>query len=118
MSLADLLGRASPVYDYYATDRKILDDYKGAYDTYTAEYDAYKNAYDAHLAKINAYNDAVKSMERGPADHALRTNVARGNLRVRRLLIRVLPARMSTHLLSKRKAERSGVARPWRRHRT
>jgi hypothetical protein len=66
MSLADLLGRASPVYDYYATDRKILDDYKGAYDTYTAEYDAYKNAYDAHLAKINAYNDAVNAWNEGP----------------------------------------------------
>jgi hypothetical protein len=66
MSLADLLGRASPVYDYYATDRKILDDYKGAYDTYTAEYDAYKNAYDAHLAKINAYNAAVENWNKGP----------------------------------------------------
>jgi hypothetical protein len=66
MSLADLLGRASPVYDYYATDRKILDDYKGAYDTYTAEYDAYKNAYDAHLAKINTYNDAVNAWNEGP----------------------------------------------------
>jgi hypothetical protein len=66
MSFADLLGRASPVYDYYATDRKILDDYKGAYDTYTAEYDAYKNAYDAHLAKINTYNDAVNAWNEGP----------------------------------------------------
>jgi hypothetical protein len=47
MSFADLLGRASPVYDYYTTDRKVLDDYKGAYDKYNTEYDAYKSAYEA-----------------------------------------------------------------------
>jgi hypothetical protein len=66
MSLADLLGRASPVYDYYTTDRKVLDDYKGAYDKYNKEYDAYKSAYDAQKAKIDAYNAAIDQYNAGP----------------------------------------------------
>jgi hypothetical protein len=52
MSLADLLGRASPVYKLYSGDRKILDDYKGAYDAYTAQ--------------VNAYNKAVDEWNAGP----------------------------------------------------
>jgi len=66
MSLADLLSRASPVYDYYSTDRKILDDYKGAYDKYTAEYDAYKSAFDDWQSRANAYNAAVEAWNAGP----------------------------------------------------
>lgn len=66
MSLADLLSRASPVYDYYSTDRKILDDYKGAYDKYTAEYDAYKSAYDDWQNRANAYNAAIEAWNAGP----------------------------------------------------
>ena len=66
MSLADLLGRASPVYDYYTTDRKVLDDYKGAYDKYNKEYDAYKSAYDAQKAKVDAYNAAIDKYNAGP----------------------------------------------------
>jgi hypothetical protein len=66
MSLADLLGRASPIYDYYTTDQKVLDDYKGAYNKYNKEYDAYKSAYDAQKAKIDAYNAAIDQYNAGP----------------------------------------------------
>lgn len=66
MALEDLLGRASPVYDYYATDRKILDDYKGSADRYNTEYDAYKAAYDDYMGKVNAYNAAIEQYNQGP----------------------------------------------------
>jgi hypothetical protein len=66
MSLADLLGRASPIYDYSSTDQKVLDDYKGSYDKYNTQYDAYKSAYDAHKAKIDAYNAAIDQYNAGP----------------------------------------------------
>jgi hypothetical protein len=66
MSLADLLGRASPVYDYYATDRKIIDDYKGSVDRYNTDYDAYKSSYDNYVAKINEYNAAIEKWNAGP----------------------------------------------------
>lgn len=66
MSLSDLLGRASPVYNYYSTDRKILDDYKGAYDKYQTEYNAYKSAADEWQKKADAYNAAVEAWNAGP----------------------------------------------------
>jgi hypothetical protein len=66
MSLEDLLGRASPVYDYYATDRKILDDYKSSADRYNTEYNAYKTAYDDYMSKVNAYNAAIEQYNQGP----------------------------------------------------
>ena len=66
MSLADLIGRASPIYDYSSTDQKVLDDYKGAYNKYNKEYAAYKNAYDAQKAKIDAYNAAIDQYNAGP----------------------------------------------------
>lgn len=73
MSLADLLGRASPNYNLYSGDRKILEDYRGAFDTYQSEYDAYKSAYDkfaaeakAYQDRANAYNAAVAAWNEGP----------------------------------------------------
>ena len=73
MSLADLLGRASPNYNLYSADKKILEDYKGAYDKYQSEYDAYKSAYDAYAAKgqefqknVDAYNAAIEAWNAGP----------------------------------------------------
>jgi hypothetical protein len=73
MSLADLLGRASPVYNLYSGDRKTLDDYKGAYDKYQSDYDAYKSSYDDYAAQgqefqknVDAYNAAVEAWNAGP----------------------------------------------------
>lgn len=73
MSLADLLGRASPNYNLYSGDKKILEDYTGAYDKYTADYDAYKSAYDAYAAQgqefqknVDAYNAAIEAWNAGP----------------------------------------------------
>jgi hypothetical protein len=73
MSLEDLLGRASPNYNLYSGDKKILEDYKGAYDKYMADYDAYKSAYDAYAAQgqefqknVDAYNAAVEAWNAGP----------------------------------------------------
>ena len=66
MSLASLLGRASPIYKYYSADRKILDDYKGAYDKYQNEYNAYKSAYDDWQSRADAYNAAVEAWNAGP----------------------------------------------------
>jgi hypothetical protein len=66
MSLEDLLGRASPIYDYYATDRKVLEDYESSANRYNKEYDAYQAAYDDYMGRVNAYNAAIEQYNQGP----------------------------------------------------
>jgi hypothetical protein len=119
MSLEDLLGRASPVYDYYATDRKILDDYKGSADRYNTEYNAYKTSYDDYMSKVNAYNAAIEQYNQGPRTtpyEEMEGYIALpGSLRRPLPWIPALRGTTSTRLLRQHKAARSGAVLLWRR---
>ena len=66
MSVTDLLARASPVYDYYTTDRKVLDDYKGAYNKYNKEYDAcnWEDEILLNISMIDIYKEVVPQLDR------------------------------------------------------
>ena len=117
MSLASLLGRASPIYKYYSADRKILDDYKGAYDKYQNEYNAYKSAYDDWQSRADAYNAAVEAWNAGPRTTEYSQSPGYvaypGEFTMR---LRALPARTLMRLQSRRRVERSVAVQRWPRH--